>query len=315
MVLLESEYWRLCCDPGVGAQWLSAEVRKNKHWHSVVPDCRPETLAQASAGLTPHSSTCEVVKPLTAANFHMIPYSNRIRDGKFTFLGETIALANSQSHAIHGALRKLPWQVIAQDSSSLTCAINSADHQQVNWPWPIEATVEQSVDGTELRSHLTLWNRGDSPMPAGMGWHPYFLRQVNGSEPTLTLPVTAAFPDHNGDCLPDGAVTPLPPELDFRQARTLDGDQFIDACLSGLNGTCIIDWRNAGIRLLMQASEICRYLILYNPNQPYFAVEPVTNANDAFNLASQGIASGTQVVEPGGSLSASLSLQVQTQAV
>jgi len=50
-------------------------------------------------------------------------------------------------------------------------------------------------------------------------------------------------------------------------------------------------------------------LILYNPDMPHFAVEPVTNANDAFNLSNQSIPSGTTILEPGETLTATMTVK------
>ena len=38
--------------------------------------------------------------------------------------------------------------------------------------------------------------------------------------------------------------------------------------------------------------------MFFNPHAPHFAVEPVSNANDAFNLAEAGIPSGRAVLAP-----------------
>jgi aldose 1-epimerase len=224
--------------------------------------------------------------PLPAASFNMVPYSNRIRNGRFEFQGRTVQLADADRHAIHGALRKLPWIVESSDAASMTCTVTSADHPTTNWPWPIEATITHLVDGDRLTSTFKLTNQGDTDMPAGLGWHPYFVRQVNGSAATLTLPVTGVFPDANGDCLPDGPAVDLPGSLDFRHPRLLDSSQRIDCCLAGLDGDCVIHWQDAGIRLVMSASDNCRYLI------------------------AQGIESGTQVLRPGQTLEASMALRV-----
>ncbi len=298
--LLETDTWRLWTDPSMGVQWVGAEVCRDGQWHAVIPDCREGKGERA--GQAEHA-------PLSAASFHMVPYSNRIRDGRFTFQGQSHALAQGDNHAMHGAVRKRPWKVVAEDQAHQLCEFDSTEHTGVNWPWPFHAQLEHRLEGSLLSSRLQLVNRGETDMPAGFGWHPYFVRTVNGSEATLTLPVTGVFPDEAGDCLPDGAAVALPEALDFRAPRPLDAEQRIDCCLAGLQGSCEIDWREGGIKLDMQASEICRYLVLFNPDMPHFAVEPVTNANDAFNLASQGIESGTQVLAPGESMEATLMIR------
>ena len=54
-------------------------------------------------------------------------------------------------------------------------------------------------------------------------------------------------------------------------------------------------------------------MILYNPpGKPYFAMEPVTNANDGVNLYAHGDqTSGIAVLEPGQGLEASFELRVE----
>ncbi|MFK7892993.1 MAG: hypothetical protein AB8B63_19415 [Granulosicoccus sp.] len=293
MHLIESAQWRLWANADNGAEWLAAQVNLHGSWQNVVPDCRRPQERSVD------QQDAQSVETLAAASFHMIPYSNRIRDGNFNFQNQTYQLENSAGHAIHGALRNLPWVVIDATSSAFVCEIDSRNHAGVNWPWPIRARITHEINGASLSSTIELENLGNSAMPAGLGWHPYFVRQIGNSQPTLTLPVNSVFPDASGDCLPDGKAVALPGALDFRAPRQLDASQRIDCCFSGLSGSSIIHWREAGIRLAICASEECRFLVLFNPDKPYFAVEPVSNANDAFNLTSQGIDSGTRTVLPG----------------
>ncbi|MBX2882294.1 MAG: hypothetical protein KTR32_20265 [Granulosicoccus sp.] len=305
MHLIESQFWRLWSDPSCGVQWLAAQVRNDDQWHAVVPDCRDTKRHDSTSNNNPAVSS-----ELSAASFHMIPYSNRIRNGKFNFNERQYQLANASNHAIHGALRKLPWRVTHASASSLTCDIASKDHPDINWPWQIGARISQHVEGNKLSSILELENQSQEPMPAGLGWHPYFNRKINGSSAILTLPVTDVFPDTDGDCLPIGPAQKLPQALDFRKPRILDPLQRIDCCLSGLSGNSIIHWQDAGIKLSLEASDKCRFLVFYNPDAPYFAVEPVTNANDAFNLHEQGVDSGTHVLAAGESFKVQLDIVV-----
>ena len=290
MLRLDSPDWRLWIDPASGGQWLAAEARRGERWLAIMPDCRGEEA------------------PLGAANFHMLPYSNRIRDGRFTFAGETVQLAHAERHAIHGALRKLPWETLETSPSTLHCRIDSRDHEAVNWPWAIVAELEVRLEGRALATRLTLTNASARDMPAGLGWHPYFVREIDGASPELTLPVAAVYPDANGDCLPDGAPVALPAELDFREPRTLRPTPLIDRCLSGLSGPIRIAWPDAALALELRASAPCDHLVFYNPDAPWFAVEPVTNANDAFNLAEAGVPAGRAVLGAGESLSAEMTL-------
>ena len=108
----------------------------------------------------------------------MVPYSNRIENGFFTFAGRQYQLQNGENHAIHGDVRARSWKVLSQGAGRLHCGFSSSEHEAINWPWPFEAEVEYRLEGGSFVSHLRLWNRGDGPMPAGFGWHPYFNRTL-----------------------------------------------------------------------------------------------------------------------------------------
>lgn len=298
---LATERLRLWLDPERGVEWRALHARRGDDWLALVPDCRDDAPS-------PRAGQSEAA-PLPAASFHMLPYSNRIRDGRFEYDGVTHQLGRPDKHAIHGALRRLPWSVQTVTATRALCTFDSRTVTGVDWPWPIEASIDHVLVDGRLSSELSLTNRGDTPMPAGFGWHPYFVREVEpGAHPTLTLPVDAVYPDADGDALPDGAPVPLPAELDFRSPRALDPEQRIDCCLAGLAGRCKVRWPDAGVGFSLQASPVCGHLVLFNPDMPHFAVEPVSNANDAVNLEARGIDAGLQRLAPGETLRATMTL-------
>jgi len=102
----------------------------------------------------------------------------------------------------------------------------------------------------------------------------------------------------------------LPAELDFSVARDLKPDQRIDHCLAGFASPATIAWPDAGITVQMHASNNCSHLVLFNPDAPFFAVEPVTNANDGVNLTTRGIDAGIVILPAGQTLSAEMKLQL-----
>jgi len=291
-ILIESDQWRVALEPESGLQTRFCKINHRGQWLDIMPDC------SASDSI------------LSASNFHMLPYSNRIRSGQFAFDGKQYQLENADAHAIHGALRKLSWRVVEQTGQSVTAEYNTQVDGRVNWPWPISAQVTYTVANDSLMSVMKVTNLGENKMPAGLGWHPYFCRLVAGASPQLTIPVSGVYPDTNGDCLPVGEPIALSEELNFTQARRPDPAQRIDHCLSGFTSPATLAWPEAGISLNMHASNNCTHLVLYNPDQPFFAVEPVTNANDGFNLAQQGIDAGVTELATGKSLQAEMRLQL-----
>ena len=63
----------------------------------------------------------------------------------------------------------------------------------------------------------------------------------------------------------------------------------------------------------MEASAQLRHVIVYSPEgEPFFAIEPVSHANDGFNLLAAGQpGTGVVVLAAGESLEASFSLCVE----
>ena len=74
-----------------------------------------------------------------AGSYPLAPYSNRIRDGVFTFDGApSAALAGGAVRAIHGSGLYLPWQVRALEADSVDLVLD-APAGTMGWAWPFEA--------------------------------------------------------------------------------------------------------------------------------------------------------------------------------
>jgi aldose 1-epimerase len=67
------------------------------------------------------------------------------------------------------------------------------------------------------------------------------------------------------------------------------------------------------ITLTMHAEPIFRHFLIFAPQgKPFYAVEPMSNANDGFNLYERGIEdSGVFVLNPGESRSGKVRLRVE----
>src|SRR5262249_52426168 len=140
------------------------------------------------------------------------------------------------------------------------------------------------------------------------------LRTLAGASDEVRL--EAPYAEHfeaGEDCIPSAAPVPIPKHVDFRSARPL-GDVALNDCVTGR-----IDRKPT--RLVYPASRITvtldidpafEQLVLYAPpGKPFFAVEPVTNANDGFNLFERGIrGSGVFVLAPGEERSATFTLSL-----
>ncbi|MDQ1686054.1 MAG: aldose 1-epimerase [Frankiaceae bacterium] len=104
----------------------------------------------------------------------LIPWPNRVRDGKWEWNGkpQQLSLTEPEQHnAIHGLVRWLGWHVVDRDSAAVTLGCTS--WPQPGYPWPLEVSVRYALDDNGLSVEQSITNRGDSPAPVAAGAHPY----------------------------------------------------------------------------------------------------------------------------------------------
>ena len=228
--------------------------------------------------------------PYLAAAFPLVPYSNRIRAGRFTFRGRSVVEPLNrppERHAIHGHGWQARWQ-----PAEVTAATARLEyrHPAGAWPWAYRATQRFTLTPSGLTVELSLSNQSAAPMPAGLGWHPYFPRTPRV---TITADVRAMWLTDE-EKMPTERVAP--PAAPFGRGR--------DNCFVGWSRWVTIDWPELGARLVMRATPPLDYLVVFTPaRRPFFCVEPVSHMTDAFNLAEAGRSdTGTLVLEPGETL-------------
>ncbi|HMH77326.1 MAG TPA: aldose 1-epimerase [Candidatus Udaeobacter sp.] len=228
--------------------------------------------------------------PELAAAFPLVPYSNRIRAGRFSFRGRSVVEPLNrppERHAIHGHGWQARWQ-----PTEVTAATARLEyrHPAGAWPWAYHATQRFILTPSELTVELGLSNQSTAPMPAGLGWHPYFPRTARV---TIAADVRAMWLTDEERMPTERVAPPAPP---FGRGR--------DNCFVGWSRRVTIDWPELGARLVMRATPPLDYLVVFTPaRRPFFCVEPVSHVTDAFNLAEAGRSdSGTLVLEPGETL-------------
>jgi len=297
VVALQSDRLRLEIAPQAGASVVAFAAKLDGAW---VPIWRPtprEALASGNSSLM--------------ASFALIPFSNRIRDAKFRFRDKSYALRPNtpDGHAIHGDVRKRPWTLASRATDEIAFAFSSADFADINFPFPFAARLSYRLRGTELEVGATLANRGDEAMPAGIGFHPYYRRTLLHADEAVLL--AAAVRGVYPELLPKGPAVPLSPEQDFSLERAVPSAGF-DQCFAGWNGRATIRWPKSGVTALVSGDATLDHLILFTPpGEPFFALEPVSNANDGFNLLAAGVPdSGVRVLEPGAELQARFSVRL-----
>lgn len=245
--------------------------------------------------------------PLHLAAYVLIPFSNRVRDAQFTFEGHTYHLARNfppEPNAIHGNGWQRAWQVgrRAAGEAVLSLAHDPARDGAAQWPFAYHATQRYVIteDGFEVR--LELRNDDARRMPAGIGLHPFFPLTAA----TRLATRLAGVWQSDARNLP-ATHTPVPAAWDFAGGPPV-APLSLDNCFTGWSRTAVIDWPDRHLRLTLDGSSRLRQLVVFVPRaHDYFCVEPVSNINDAFNLAAAGVPdTGLVALAPGETLAAEI---------
>lgn len=241
--------------------------------------------------------------PLRLAAYVLIPFSNRVRNARFRFGGREYRLARnfgSEPNAIHGNGWQRAWRVERTNGNEAVLALSHDPGRDGAEAWPFAYEARQiyrlMADGMEIE--LRLRNADARRMPAGIGLHPFFpLTPAT----RMTARLTGVW-QNNAQNLPAAHVE-VPPAWNFAAGEPI-APLSLDNCFTGWDHSAVIDWPDRHVRLALEASPVLGSLVVFVPRaHDYFCVEPVSNINDAFNLASEGVAdTGLVVLAPGETL-------------
>lgn len=243
--------------------------------------------------------------PRAGASWPLVPYSNRIRSGRFPWRGRVIELEKDElsgPHAIHGHGWRRPWT--AHDVSPSACTLRQSHAADGFWPFDYEARQSFAL----TREGFTLWmsitNTGKEPMPAGLGHHPYFHRPAD-----VRLRVTTReYWEADAEIIPLRRL-PVPPTLDFSAGRAVN-EVKTDHVFIGWKRPCTIEWPSAGLALDIDAAALYDRLVIFvPPGQPFFAIEPVSHDTDAVNRPEDD--TGLRTLAPGESLQGEMRFTVR----
>ncbi len=201
-------------------------------------------------------------------SYPMAPFAGRIRRGRFSFRGRDHQLPlGMPPHAIHGVVWDRPWRV--DDATTLSIDLD------VRWPYRGRVVQRFALDASAMTFELTL--EAAEPMPATIGWHPWFRRTLEPGGPRVAVDFAAdemLVRDVEG--LPTGErVSPPPGPWD---------DAF-----TGVHRDPALTWPGT---LRLTLSSTCPWWVVYTAPPNAVCVEPQSGPPDAVNGA-------PDVVEPG----------------
>ena len=222
--------------------------------------------------------------PFSWGAYVLAPWANRTRAGTKRVAGRTLDLPANfpDGTAIHGQAYAAAWERTTESSFAFR-------HEGNGWPWPYEASLAIDVTGGALTLALRLVNRGDTPMPAGIGLHPWFRSPVQIG---LAAPSVVARND-------DPSAEPSPVSGPLLLTGNRPVPENLDATWVDIHPTSVqLRWPADGIagQLRLRSPSPVHVAVASPPGAGAVAVEPVTNLPWALDRERDGAMS----VLPGG---------------
>ncbi|SDT34726.1 aldose 1-epimerase family protein [Microlunatus soli] len=234
----------------------------------------------------------------------LLPWPNRIRDGRYSFGGQEqqLALSEPERHnAIHGLVRWLPWNVVEHTADTVVQQVTL--HPQQGWDTTLLCTITHQLSDRGLTVTVAARNVGDVAAPFGYAAHPYFTLGESAVDQVEISAPASSYLEVDDRLLPV-AVRPVDGlDEDLRTAAPLAARDF-DTAFTALATDGDQPWR---VRLALGERETFiwgdekhRWIQIYTgagKRDLGIAVEPMTCGPDAFNtdLTSDGLI----VLEPG----------------
>lgn len=224
----------------------------------------------------------------------LLPWPNRIEDGKYTFAGRDHQLPVSEparNNASHGLSRWASWT--REESTEHSVSLVYRLMAQPGYPWTVDLHVLYDLSADGLTVTVTATNLAESPAPYAQGAHPYLTVGKEGVDSwELTLPAGTRLTT-NARKLPVGTEGVSETGYDFRVTRPLRGLQLDDGFTDltrGPDGRVDVELRNPanGRGVLLWADEAHRWIQVYTGDdlpsgaRRSVAVEPMTAPANAF---------------------------------
>ena len=236
-----------------------------------------------------------------SACYALVPFSNRIGHASLVWQGTQHPLVRNngdEPHAIHGVGWQRAWSVLDEDASS---AMLACEHRaDASWPFAFDCSHTVRLKPGALELTLALTNQSPQPAPAGLGWHPFFVKRP-GSH--VSFLATGRW-EMGADKLPTGRRASAGIDAD---CAALD----VDHCYDGWDGVVRLRDDTMVVRV---CSGLTRLVVFTNPTRDFVAIEPVSHVNNALQLVAAGaVASelGLATLQPGETMMAQMTIEVE----
>jgi aldose 1-epimerase len=256
----------------------------------------------------------------------LFPFPGRIRGTKFVWKGTEYDLpaGDALGNAIHGFVHTRPWRVIERDRRRLVGQFQaSVDDPNLlqQWPADFRITADYDLSGGMLRMSYLIENPGHTPLPFGLGTHPYFrVPLLDGPAEHCLVLLPGQERWELDQMLPTGRRLPLENVLQYKAGAPFGGLQ-LDDVFTGLEfeeGWCRGHIYDPGAQLAVHVSfsDAFRECVVFTPpHREAICIEPYTCVPNAAELTARGIDTGLRILPPGESFVARVEFAVSEIAL
>ena len=224
-------------------------------------------------------------------NALLFPFPNRLKDGRYEVDGKTYQFPINDSgtqNALHGLGTQKPFAIktieLSEAEAKIICTYQD-DGEDVAYPFPFVCEISFCLKTTnEFEVAMSFENKSQQRIPAGLGWHPYFILSEKVDDYFLQMPACQLI-EVDERMIPTGKKY----EYDFFNKKrkiervVLDNGFEIknkigraEVIIEGKYGT-LNCWQEVGNRLWNFVQ------VFTPPNRKSIAIEPMTCNIDAFN--------------------------------
>ncbi|MBF4461691.1 MULTISPECIES: aldose 1-epimerase family protein [unclassified Rathayibacter] len=294
--------------PATGRQYSLDLTAEGRTLHAVVTEVAAGLRHLSVDGVEITASYPDSVVPPFGSGIVLMPWPNRVKDGRWEYEGETLQLDITEpkyDNAIHGLLRSASYRLVEQGPAFVELAAPVVP--QSGYPFHLETTVRYELQADGLKVVHRVVNVGPKAAPVAVGTHPFL---AIGDVPTDELEIMVDATVHievDERLNPTGQSPVEGTEWDLRDGRRIAGLELDDAW----GGVNLVDGHSAhglrapdGRRVLLWADSAHDFIQVFitrifprNDGEGFMtaiAVEPMTAPADAFNTGQ-----GLHWIEPG----------------
>lgn len=169
--------------------------RQTKEHVAIIPDfgANVQALSLGKHQILKGPATSTEMINNWPAGAKLVPFSNRVKHGKYTFRKQYQLDINrpKENHAIHGLIYDKPFTVKKQKASKTKAELVLAYTYKGSkgYPFPFRIQVTFTLQKNVFTYETEIVNLHNNPIPMSDGWHPYFFMEAA----TITAPTIERY--------------------------------------------------------------------------------------------------------------------------